>query len=132
MSKQRAFPLIKDIKTANYADYLRAEPYVCCGWMDFHKDEPAHGGDSGFWTIQPHFWSRKAAFVHKVDGRYVLVMPTKKKVTFNYRKPHALLPIELAKKVIEKQHFRFAEYRKFKSGVEKEVQAKLVWTWDNP
>lgn len=110
--------------------------FMYCGYMHIHDDTAPI-------KIKPLYWSADAVFVlwnssKKIEYLFVedFLKKTSAKnieciddcVFFDSRKKHALLPIKLAKKVINDSNYIYTEeYKEEEKQLENWVEPKLVW-----
>ncbi len=123
-------PNLQPLKaTSNYADYDTHQPYVCCGWMDFHIDDDF--GKNKPFVIKVISSHPDARLVHRVNNRYVQdELPEGKIIAFDHNQKHALLPTKYANRVIEKQRSSVKGYKQWAQKIDGNAfKAKLIWEW---
>ena len=128
---------IKHNKTlsGNYADYTSVPNCICCSWMDIHSDDGSGADkDNPFFYIKPLWWDKDAAIIHIVNDKWTMTIPDGEIIKFDAYHNHALVPIQLAKKVVKLNSVEFDEFEKWDNSVYEGMQSedvRLVWFWYN-
>ena len=77
-------------------------------------------------------WDKDAAIIHIVDEKWTMTIPDGEVIKMDAYHFHALVPIQLAKKVVELDSVEFDEFKKWDTAVYEEMQSedvRLVWFW---
>ena len=119
--------------SGNYADYQTVPKCICCSWMDIHSDDDSGvDKDNPFFYIKPLWWDKDAAIIHIVDDKWEMSIPDGEVIKINAYNLHALVPIQLAKKVVELNSIEFDEFKEWDNSVYEGMQSediKIIWVW---
>ena len=115
------------IATSNFADRDLHKPFVCCGWMDIHTDDPPCKPQ---WTILVHKHHSQAVFISKNRKYESQELVDGETITFNSMSRHGIVPRSLALEIVERNSCNFQRYKDWRKSIDQRaMKPKLIFTF---
>ena len=122
-------------KVGDYADFDQQLDLAYSGYIYFHNDiGQGCTRSKPSMTIQSVYAHQDAVIVHKENSQYRIYTPVVGEVfTFDAAKAHALLPRDIAEKVVHYQSTtpQRVLFKNKMNGSQMDTEVRLVWKWIN-